>query len=98
MNDIKKCRRVITADPIDKAILRELYEETGVAVKNLQRVLFDDDVTENWKGAKKHFIMLLYTSDFVSGNLMPAEGDDDNLAEIRLFSPDELKAIKFPLL
>lgn len=75
---------------IDKAALRELYEETGVKVKNLKKSYFGDDFTQNWKGEKVHFILLMYTADYVSGNLQPTEGDDDDLAEIRWFSTNEI--------
>jgi len=84
---------VHTGEPIDEAVQRELYEETGVKIRNLQRVFFDDSVTENWEGVKKHFIMLLYTGEYVSGDLHSTEGDDDHLAIIRWFSPEELSGI-----
>lgn len=84
---------VNTGEAADKAALRELYEETGVKVKNLKRVFFDDDVTENWQGVPRHYIMLMYTADYVSGDLHPTEGDDDNLEVIKWFSKDELDSI-----
>jgi len=84
---------VNTGEPADEAALRELYEETGVKVENLKRVFFDDDVTENWEGIPRHYIMLMYTADYVSGDLKPTEGDDDNLEVIKWFSKDELKGI-----
>lgn len=40
---------VESGESIDKAVQRELYEETGVKVNNLKRVLFDDDFTETGK-------------------------------------------------
>ena len=84
---------VNTGEPADEAALRELYEETGVRVTNLKRVFFDDDITENWQGKRRHYIMLMYTADYVSGDLKPTEGDDDNLEVIRWFSHDELTNI-----
>lgn len=85
---------VKTGEPADDAVQRELYEETGVKVTNLKRVFFDDDVTENWQGVKKHFIMLLYTASYISGDLKSTEDDDDNLAEIKWFAANELKTLK----
>lgn len=85
---------VNTGEPADEAALRELYEETGVKIKNLKRVFFDDDVTDNWQGIPRHYIMLMYTADYVSGDLKPTEGDDDNLEVIQWFNPNELETIK----
>lgn len=81
---------VKTGEAIDNAVLRELYEETGVKVKNLKRITFDDAVTDNWQGIETHYIMLLYTGDYVSGNLKPTDGDDDNLEIIKWFTVEEL--------
>lgn len=81
-------------EPIDEAAQRELFEETGVKVRNLKRVFFEDDVTGNWRGDEKHFIMLLYTADYLSGDLEPTEGDDDNLAVIQWFGVGELNNLK----
>ena len=74
---------VNTEEEIDEAALRELYEETGVKVTNLNRAYFDNAVTENWKGDKTHYIMLLYTAYYLSGNLQSTKGDDDNLEIIK---------------
>lgn len=81
---------VKTGESVDEAVQRELYEETGVKATNIRRVLFDDDVTGNWKGEETHFIMLLYTGEYVSGDLKPTAGDDDHLEVIKWFSPEEL--------
>jgi len=84
---------VNVGEDIDQSVLRELYEETGVKINNLKRQLFDAAVTNNWKGDPTHFIMLLYTGDYVSGNLQPTAGDDDHLAEIAWFSPQQLSKL-----
>ncbi len=75
----------------DQAAIRELYEETGVKVTNLQRVYFDDDITENWAGQTKHFIGLLYTADYASGDLQPTAGNDDIFERVGWFSPTEIR-------
>lgn len=78
---------------IDDAALRELYEETGVRVTNLQRAFFDDDITENWAGEIKHFIGLLYTADYASGDLKPTEGNDDTFDTVGWFSIEEMRTL-----
>ena len=84
---------VETGELADEAALRELYEETGVKVINLKRVFFDDDITENWQGVPRHYIMLMYTADYASGDLRPTEGDDDNLEVIQWFTVEELQTL-----
>jgi len=84
---------VETGESADDAASRELYEETGVKLSNLKRVFFDDDVTDNWEGIPRHYIMLMYTGDYVSGDLKPTEGDDDNLEVIKWFSIEEAKGL-----
>jgi 8-oxo-dGTP diphosphatase len=82
---------VNTGELVDNAALRELYEETGVEVKNLKRVFFDEDVTENWQGVKRHYIMLMYPAEYVSGALRQTEGNDDKFEDVNWFSIDDLR-------
>jgi 8-oxo-dGTP diphosphatase len=80
-------------EPIDHAVLRELFEETGVTVTNLKRVIFDDALTPNWQGIETHYIMLLYTADYVSGNLQPTAGNDDQFSDVRWASVSDLNTL-----
>lgn len=80
-------------EAVDEAVQRELYEETGVRVEKLRRVLFDDAVTENWRGKQTHYVMLLYTAEYVSGDLKPTAGDDDNLEVIDWFGVEQLRQL-----
>jgi ADP-ribose pyrophosphatase YjhB (NUDIX family) len=84
-----------TGEPADQAALRELYEETGVKVKNLKRAYFDDDVTDNWQGVKRHYIMLLYLADYDTGEIHQTEGNDDEFEDVNWYTVDEIK--KMPL-
>jgi 8-oxo-dGTP diphosphatase len=82
-----------TGESADVAALRELYEETGVKVRNLKRAYFDDDVTGNWEGVKRHFIMLLYTANYDSGDIRQTEGNDDEFEDVDWFSAEQIKRI-----
>ena len=82
------------AEPADKAATRELYEETGVEVKNLKRMWFSDVVTPNWEGVETHYIMLFYTAEYVSGNLQSTE-EEPELEIIQWFDKKEVQ--KLPL-
>jgi len=84
---------VETGESADEAALRELYEETGIKVNNLKRAFFDDDVTGNWKGIKRHFIMLLYTANYESGTLGQTKGNDDEFEDVGWYSAEELKSM-----
>jgi 8-oxo-dGTP diphosphatase len=81
-------------ESVESAALRELFEETGVKVTNLEKVMFDDDFTANWSGEMVHLIMMLYRADYVSGDLQPTEGDDDNLEVIKWFTLQEIRNLK----
>lgn len=74
---------------------REVREETGVTITHLAPLMFDEFVTPNWKGEKTHFITLLYTAKYVSGDLSPSTNDDDHMREIRWVAKDEFN--KLPL-
>lgn len=77
----------------DEAVQRELYEETGVKAANIRRVFFDDDITENWRGEKTHFVMLMYTGEYISADLKPTENNDDVFDVVKWFAPEELITI-----
>lgn len=72
---------------------REVREETGVTITHLTPFMFDEFVTPNWKGKKTHFIALLYTAKYASGELKASDADDDHMREIRWFNKKDLKAL-----
>lgn len=80
-------------ESLDECARREVFEETGVTVRNLQRIYFDDFVTKNWRGNVVHFVAVLYTADYETGTLGSQPGDDDVMAEIRWFKADELSQL-----
>lgn len=72
---------------------REVLEETGVTISQLIPLMFDEFITPNWKGVETHFITLLYTAKYVSGELKESAADDDHMREIRWFNKKDLKAL-----
>ncbi len=58
----------------DSAIKREIKEETGLEVDNLEKISWDTDIEKDKKGIKTYYIFLQYASTYKSGNINP--GDD----------------------
>ncbi len=82
------------------AAVREVMEETGVTTANLQPLIFDEFVTPNYKGNLTHFIALIYTADYISGDLKPSANDDDHMRIINWFNRKQVKNLSLspPLL
>ena len=74
-------------EDVDLAVRREIFEETGVRVKNLVRYNFDADVVE-YKGNPTHLIFLQYTCEWDFGDAVA--GSD--AAEIIWLSKNEIRA------
>lgn len=81
-------------ETLDNCATREVYEETGVTISNLQRRYFSDFITNNWKGNRVQFVAVLYTADYVSGDLEATENDDDHMEHIAWFAQSQLKNLQ----
>ena len=53
----------------EKAVMREVREETGLEIQNLQAVAFDEDDEPDKHGEMTRYIFLQYTADYLSGDL-----------------------------
>lgn len=73
----------------DDGVRREIREETGIEVTNLQQFDFDSDVTD-YKDGKIHFIFLRYICDYASGMAKPSS----DAAEIIWVSETDIKVQK----
>ena len=61
------------AETPDQAVVREIHEETGLTVKNLNKVKWDTDVEPNKHGIETDYIFLIYDCDYESGEIRPAD-------------------------
>jgi 8-oxo-dGTP diphosphatase len=59
-------------ESIDDCAKREVFEETGLSIKNLQRAAFTNDIFEE---EKKHYVTLFVVSEYDSGELQIKEPD-----------------------
>ncbi len=74
---------------LEEGAKREVKEEAGIEIKNLKRLLFDEDYEPDKKGTKTHFLFLVFEAEYKSGELKA--GDD--IRELRWFKKKELKNI-----
>jgi len=51
-------------ESIEECAIREVFEETGLAVKDAQHVSFTNDIFET---DKKHYVTLFVKSEYISG-------------------------------
>jgi ADP-ribose pyrophosphatase YjhB (NUDIX family) len=79
-------------ESIDEAILREIKEETGLEVVNLERVGFDEDSEPDKHGERTHYVFLIYKAEAKSFDV--TTGDD--LVELKWFDRAELDNIPLP--
>lgn len=79
----------IENESLEDAVRREIHEETGLEVKKMERVNFDEDYEPDKKGEMTHYIFLVYKVMPVS---MDAKAADD-LIELRWFNKSELKKL-----
>jgi nucleoside triphosphatase len=61
-------------EDIDKAVRREILEETNIEITNLAPSHFDADIIMDYKGEPHHLIFLQYVADYKSGT--PTPGSD----------------------
>jgi len=74
-------------ESLEEAIKREIKEETGLEVENLEKLAFDEDSAHNKHGELTHYVFLVFKCSCKSGE--PKPGDD--LVELRWFDSGELK-------
>lgn len=58
----------------EQALIREIKEETGLKVKNVEKVAWDTDIEPDKNGEQTYYIFLQYSCDYESGEIIA--GDD----------------------
>ncbi|HSW96511.1 MAG TPA: NUDIX domain-containing protein [Candidatus Saccharimonadales bacterium] len=76
-------------ETIEEAIRREIKEEAGIEIQNIQRITFDEDIQPNKYGEMTYYIFLDFIAEYKSGTITP--GDD--IAEVKWVDKSELEKI-----
>jgi len=63
-------------ESMEDALKREIKEETGIEIQNIQPVGFDEDYEKNKHAEMTHYIFLDFKADYLSGEIKA--GDDMN--------------------
>jgi len=81
---------VETGERVETAVLREVMEETGLAVKIARfGEIFERLMLDKAGATEYHYVLLNYVCEVVGGTL--AAGSDS--ADVRWFEPEELKEL-----
>ncbi len=55
------------------AIQREVLEESGIIVTNIEPISFDEDYEPNKHGIETHYVFLVFKATYESGELKPKD-------------------------
>ena len=76
-------------ESVEDALRREVKEETGLNIKNLKQVSFDEDYEPDKHSQLTHYIFLVYEVDYASGSIKA----NDDLERLDWFEKDKLSEI-----
>lgn len=76
-------------ETVEEAVIREIKEEAGIEVENIQRVSFDEDYEKDKHGEMTHYVFLAYQATYKSGALKA----QDDIATLQWFTLEELRTI-----
>jgi ADP-ribose pyrophosphatase YjhB (NUDIX family) len=78
-------------ETLEQAVIREVHEETGLAIAPLALVGFREAIARDAAGrVERHFVILPFVARWVGGEIALSE----ELAEAHWRKPDELAALK----
>ncbi len=79
-------------EPLTDTLKREILEEAGIEVTDIEPISFDDDIEPDKHGEKTHYIFLIFKAKYLSGE--PEPGDD--IAELKWVEKTDLSSIELP--
>lgn len=72
------------------AVKREVLEESGISLTNIEPISFDEDYEPNKHGIRTHYIFLVFRATYKSGELKPR----DDIAELRWIEKSALSKVE----
>jgi ADP-ribose pyrophosphatase YjhB (NUDIX family) len=83
---------VEAGETLHQAIVREVFEETGIAIEPIAFAGHREFITRDEAGrVARHFVILCFAARWISGDGIPLL---EELSELRWLRPDELSALK----
>lgn len=74
-------------ESLEEALRREIKEETGIEIQNIESTGFDEDNEPNKHGEMTHYVFLDFRAEWLSGEIKA--GDD--MKGLKWIQKDELK-------
>ena len=79
-------------ETLQEALVREMYEETGLVVRPREVVLVFDRIQREGTAVQYHYVIIDYLCDYVSGD--PRAGSDAE--EVAVVAPGDLDGYDLP--
>ncbi len=84
--------KIKSGEGIFDALKREVREESGIELKEIEPLFFDEDIQPDKHGVKTHFIFLSFKAKYASGDLTPSE----EIVELKWFAKNKLSDLTPP--
>lgn len=76
-------------EALEEALRREIKEEAGIEIQNIEQLGFDEDNEPDKHGDMTHYVFLDFRAEWLSGEIKA--GDD--MKELKWIRKDELKVL-----
>jgi ADP-ribose pyrophosphatase YjhB (NUDIX family) len=74
-------------ETLEEALIREIKEETGIEIKEIQSLGFDEDYEKDKHGEMTHYIFLDFKANYLSGEIKA----NDDMKKLKWVKRNELK-------